>query len=233
MIPKKIHYIWLGNNEKSKLHQRVLNSWQKNAPEYEIIEWNESNIGEIHNQFLDDALKHHAYAFASDYIRLYVLEKYGGIYMDLDMILIKNPDEVLKDYDLVFSIQDENVIFQTSFIAAEAHHKFIQSCLNYYATLKFNPDRMKPNSELLTPLLLENYSFSNKDQTQVINNACAYNSEILLQPSFHSVAIHIGETSWKTATSHDKLRIMLRQHLTNQFEAGIFKAVQDVARKII
>lgn len=233
MIPKKIHYVWLGNKEKSKLHKKVLNSWKKWAPEHQIIEWNESNIKEINNEFLNDALKNKAYAFASDYVRLYVLEKYGGIYMDLDMILVKNPEKVLKNYDLVFSIQDKNVIFQTSFIAAKAHQKFIQICLKYYDTLVFNSKNMKPNSELLTPLLLESYSFKNEDQTQVINNVCAYNSEVLLQPSFHSIAIHVGETSWKELTSHDRLRIRLREKITNQFEAGIFKYIQNIARKIL
>lgn len=233
MIPKIIHYVWLGKSEKGKLHQRVLNSWRKKAPEYKIVEWNEDNISQMNNQFLNEALQNNAYAFASDYIRLYALENYGGIYMDLDMLLLKDPTEILDDFDLVFSIQDKNVIFQTSFIAANPHNSFIRQCLDFYDTLRFDPSELKPNSELLTPLLLQNYPFQKKDETQIVNGACAYNSEVLLQPSFNSVAVHIGETSWKENTSHDKLRIMLRQHITNQFEAGTFKFVQNIARKIL
>lgn len=233
MIPKIIHYVWLGEKKQSKLHKKVLKSWAKRAPEFEIIKWDEESIQKLHNSFLDEALKNKAYAFASDYIRLYALEKYGGIYMDLDMILVKNPLEALKNFDLVFSIQDSRVIFQTSFIAANPHNPFIADCLNFYKDYKFESENMIPNSELLTPILLRNYPFMREDKTQVINNVCAYNSEILLQPSFNSIAIHIGETSWKNATKHDKIRIMLRQNLTNQFEAGVFKFFQDIGRKLI
>ena len=233
LIPKVIHYVWLGKKEKNKVHEKVLKSWKKRAPEYEIVEWNENNIPHIDNKFFNDALRNEKYAFASDFIRMYVLEKYGGVYMDLDMLLLKDPTEVLDGLDLAFSIQDKNVIFQTSFIAANPHNSFIKQCLELYDTLKFDSSELKANSELLTPLLLRNYPFQKKDETQIINGACAYNSEILLQPSFNSVAVHIGETSWKENTSHDKLRIMLRQYITNQFEAGIFKFVQDIARKIL
>lgn len=233
MIPKVIHYVWLGNKEKGKLHQRVLNSWKKKAPEYEIIEWNESNIPHIDNKFFNDALRNEKYAFASDFIRMYVLEKYGGIYMDLDTLLVKNPTKILNGYDLVFSIQDEKVLLSLGFLAAVPHNEFIKECLSFYDNLKFDNANLKANTELLSPILKQYYPFKSKDQTQVINNVCAYNSEILLQPSFNSVAVHIGETSWKENTSHDKLRIMLRQHITNQFEAGIFKFVQNIARKIL
>lgn len=44
MIPKKIHYIWLGGRPKSKLTEVCINTWKRNLPEYEIIEWNEDNI---------------------------------------------------------------------------------------------------------------------------------------------------------------------------------------------
>lgn len=233
MIPKIIHYIWLGDNKKSKMHEKVLRTWKKRAKDYQIVEWNNDNTKEITNTFFKDAMQNHNYAFASDYLRLYILKKYGGIYMDLDMILVDNPDKILKNYDLVFSIQDKNVIFQTSFIAATKNNDFISECLKIYDNLKFNKKGMIPNSELLTPVLLKNYKFKHEDKTQVIDGVCAYNSEILLQPSFKSVAIHIGEKTWKENDYRDKLRIFLRQRLNNKFEAGIFKYIQDIGRRII
>ena len=44
MIPKKIHYIWLGNNKKDRVSKICINSWKANLKGYEIIEWNESNL---------------------------------------------------------------------------------------------------------------------------------------------------------------------------------------------
>ncbi|MDE5974042.1 MAG: glycosyl transferase, partial [Eubacterium sp.] len=44
MIPKKIHYCWFGGNPKPDSVQKCINSWKRFCPDYEIIEWNESNF---------------------------------------------------------------------------------------------------------------------------------------------------------------------------------------------
>ena len=43
MIPKIIHYCWFGGNPKSEKIQQCIESWKKYCPDFEIIEWNESN----------------------------------------------------------------------------------------------------------------------------------------------------------------------------------------------
>lgn len=43
MIPKVINYCWFGGNPKPELIEKCIASWRKNCPDYEIIEWNESN----------------------------------------------------------------------------------------------------------------------------------------------------------------------------------------------
>ena len=42
-IPKKIHYCWFGRGQKPELATKCIESWKKNLPDYEIIEWNEDN----------------------------------------------------------------------------------------------------------------------------------------------------------------------------------------------
>ena len=44
MIDKVIHYCWFGGNQKSDLINRCIESWKKYCPDYQIIEWNESNF---------------------------------------------------------------------------------------------------------------------------------------------------------------------------------------------
>lgn len=134
MIPKKIHYIWFGG-EKNQIAKKSIATWHKRAPEYQIIEWNENNLPNYQNKFYQDALKHHDYAFASDYARLRILKQYGGVYMDTDMYLLRNPSNILKNKELAFSIQDPNVIFSTCFIAAEPRQPFIKKALGLYNNL--------------------------------------------------------------------------------------------------
>lgn len=73
-----------------------INSWKKYCPDYEIKEWNESNFDVNYNNFTREAYKAKKYAFVSDVARHLVLVKYGGIYFDTDVELIKSPDELLK-----------------------------------------------------------------------------------------------------------------------------------------
>ena len=47
MIPKIIHYVWLGGGAKTPSVKRCIASWHKVMPDYEIKEWNESNFDSI------------------------------------------------------------------------------------------------------------------------------------------------------------------------------------------
>ena len=83
-IPKIIHYCQFGNSPKTKLVKKCIASWQKYLPEYEIREWNNADILNCNNQYVQEAYKAKKWAFISDYFRLYALYNYGGIYFDTD-----------------------------------------------------------------------------------------------------------------------------------------------------
>ena len=82
MIPKKIHYIWLGGNLKPALTRLCMNSWNRVLDNYQIIEWNESNLNlEVlckEHRFLRECVRLKLWAFASDWLRLYVLYREGS-----------------------------------------------------------------------------------------------------------------------------------------------------------
>ena len=79
-IPKKIHYCWFGGNPLPKLAIKCINSWKKYCPDYEIIEWNESNFDINQNEYCKEAYAAKKWAFVTDYARLAILHKYGGVY---------------------------------------------------------------------------------------------------------------------------------------------------------
>lgn len=177
-------------------------------------------------------MKNNDYAFASDYARLKVLEQFGGIYMDTDTYLLKNPSQILKNKDLVFSIQDPDII-SAGFIAAKPNQGFIKSAILLYEKIRYRKNINKPNTEILSPLLFQMYHFKHLDKTQSVGKITAYNSNVLLQPSFKTVALHIGEKVWAPHTKHDQLRILMRQHIKNQIEAGSFRIINDVFRRLL
>ena len=97
MIPKKIHYCWFGKGEKPKLAKKCIASWKKYCHDYEIIEWNEDNFDINTNEYTKWCYENKKYAFLSDYVRLLVVYRHGGIYFDTDVELIRNPDFLLEN----------------------------------------------------------------------------------------------------------------------------------------
>lgn len=89
-IPKIIHYFWTGGEIKPESVQKCIESWKKNCPDFEIREWNEDNYDVHSHPYMDEAYNKKKWAFVTDYARLDVLVRFGGIYLDTDV-------EVLKD----------------------------------------------------------------------------------------------------------------------------------------
>ena len=95
MIPKVIHYCWFGGNPLPASAKKCITSWRKYLPDYEIKEWNESNFDVNIIPYTAEAYKAKKYAFVSDYARFWILYKYGGLYFDTDVEVIKNMDDII------------------------------------------------------------------------------------------------------------------------------------------
>lgn len=95
VIEKKIHCFWFSGETKPKEYQECLDSWKRVCPEYEIIEWNTENYDVTKHPYMYAAYKKRKWAFVSDYARLDTIYQYGGIYLDLDVELIRSLDDLL------------------------------------------------------------------------------------------------------------------------------------------
>ena len=95
MIPKTIHYCWFGRKPLTPLAQKCIASWRKYLPDYEIREWNEDNFDVNTLPYTADAYNAGKYAFVSDYARFWVLYRFGGVYFDTDVEVIRPMDDVL------------------------------------------------------------------------------------------------------------------------------------------
>jgi hypothetical protein len=85
-------------------------------PEYEYILWDRKKAETLPAPFYHEALAAKGWEYAADYIRLYALYTEGGIYLDTDVIVQKNFDDLLK-YDFFAthewwepSIQENNTL---------------------------------------------------------------------------------------------------------------------------
>lgn len=94
-IPKVIHYCWFGGKPLSEIAQRCIASWKRFCPDYKIVEWNEDNYNLDTNTYISEAYKAKKWAFVSDYARFDILYRFGGIYFDTDVELIKPIDDII------------------------------------------------------------------------------------------------------------------------------------------
>jgi mannosyltransferase OCH1-like enzyme len=135
MIPKIIHYCWFGKQRKSALILSCIQSWKIFLSDYEIIEWHEGNTDLTHH-FVSEAYKLKKWAFVSDFIRLDVLHRFGGIYLDTDMMLLKSLNELLIN-KCFFGSEEYNLI-SAGIIGCEKNDTFIKLCLENYSEIKLN-----------------------------------------------------------------------------------------------
>lgn len=94
IIPKKIHYIWLGRKEIPYNLRKCIETWEEKCPEYEIVRWDEDNYDFSKHPYMKQAYECGAYGFVPDYARLDILYNEGGFYFDTDVVMKKNLDEL-------------------------------------------------------------------------------------------------------------------------------------------
>ena len=131
MIPKKIHYFWFGGNEKPKSVVKCIDSWKKYCPDYEIIEWNETNFDVHCMPFVEQAYNAKKYAFVSDVARLIVVYEQGGIYMDTDVELLKPLDDLLKN-KAYMSFENNEYVNSGQGFGSQAGVRFFKEHIDEY-----------------------------------------------------------------------------------------------------
>lgn len=136
MIPKIIHYCWFGKNPYPEIMKKCLSSWKKYCPEYEIKEWNESNFNINCNDYVREAYNAQKWAFVTDYARLDIIYNYGGIYLDIDVELIRSLDELL-DNKCFLGLETTGKINTGLGFGAEAKNPIIMKLLNEYHNKHF------------------------------------------------------------------------------------------------
>ena len=95
MIPHTIHYCWFGKGEMPQLANDCIASWHKYMPDWEFHLWNEDNFDVNTIPYTAEAYAAGKYAFVTDYVRLFALYTFGGVYMDTDVEILKPLDDLL------------------------------------------------------------------------------------------------------------------------------------------
>lgn len=200
MIPKIIHYCWFGGNPLPELAQKCIESWKKFCPDYEIIEWNESNFDIAANTYAKEAYEAKKWAFVSDVARLHALVTVGGIYMDTDVEVLKPLDEFLSLE--AFSGFESETAIPTGIMAAEKGQPLFAELLHDYDNARFLREDGTPdcttNVVRITELCLK-YGLELNNQKQTVHGFTLFPYDYFCPKDFATKELRITEN---TATIH-------------------------------
>ena len=153
MIPKIIHLCWLSGDPYPPKIQKCLESWKKFLPEYEVMLWDGNRFDLNSSSWVAQAFAAKKYAFAADYIRMYALYHYGGIYLDSDVEVLKSFDELLT---LPYFVGAENAgTIEAAIIGAESGCDWVKACLDYYENRDFIQENGQMDIRMLPEIMNE------------------------------------------------------------------------------
>lgn len=227
MIPKIIHCCWFGGNPKPEMIQKCINSWHKFCPDYQIIEWNESNFDVSINLYVKEAYENKKWAFVSDYVRLFALYNYGGVYLDTDCEVLKELDVFLNHNGVVGGYEEE-VYISTATMFSEKGNKWIKSLLDYYDNKHFVLENgkydMTTNTTILTILSIRRFGFNIGDSNIEYGNVKLYpttffapltkkkrnalknqENHFIIDPN-NTYCIHHGTATWYKKTFRKRIK---------------------------
>ena len=134
MIPKKIHYCWFGGAPLPAQAEKCIASWRKFCPDFELIRWDESNFDLNENSYVRYCYDNKKWAFLTDYIRLAVVLRHGGVYFDTDVELLKPLDPLL-GYGAFYSFENADMVNTGQGFGAEAGHPTVAAMAAEYEKL--------------------------------------------------------------------------------------------------
>lgn len=199
MIPRIIHYVWVGRKPKPFAIRRCISSWRRHLSNYEIVEWNESNCDLSANRYLREAYDCKKWAFVSDFLRLQVVHRMGGIYLDSDCYVRGSLDPFLR-HSFFSGFESEALPFTAAF-GATPNHPLVGRLLREYEDRAFcQPDGtwdQTTNTSTVSSILHSEYGCRLDGTYQELESgAVIYPEDVLCRMSNRSVVVHLMNYSW-------------------------------------
>lgn len=239
MIPKIIHFCWLSEDVYPAQIQECMESWKRLMPDYEIMKWDLKRFDIESVPYVKEAYKAKKYAFCADYIRIYALYHYGGIYLDSDVMVYQSFDPFLNlcgftsvefhDYLLYAHVSNKRerlVGIEAAVLGAAKHSEWLKDVLQYYEGKHFSQKpkdiHMNLMPRVIARVLHQKYDFQYMPVYQRLSNGLEiYPAEVFSSHGAEGTPIkystHLGANSWKMPKGYrDLIRDFLEQiHLLN------------------
>lgn len=215
-IPPIIHYCWFGRGQVPETDKRYIAGWREKCPEYKMVCWNEDNFDINKNVYVKWAYKNKKWAFVSDYVRLYALYVYGGIYLDTDVELLKNLDELRYQYAYM-GMEASGCVNSGVGMGTEADNPIIGEMLELYDNISEKQIQewktLKANVAWEREVL-KRHGFRANNHYQIIENIAIFPSEYFspvlvgkeeISVTKNTFSIHHYHYSWLSDKERTKI----------------------------
>ena len=138
-IPKIIHQIWVGPNPLPEKSINFIKRIKELHPTFEYRLWTDKDLTSHNFINIDYINKTQSYAQKADIMRLEILYNYGGIYLDIDMEVLKNLESLLT-HNLVVCNEDKNIdkYMTNAFIASIPYNINLKRCIKNIQYINFS-----------------------------------------------------------------------------------------------
>jgi mannosyltransferase OCH1-like enzyme len=225
-IPRTLHFCWFGKGEKSETIKKCMESWKKFCPDYKIMEWNEETF-DINKApvYVQEAYGSRKWAFISDYVRLWALDKFGGVYVDADIEIVKPIERFLlhEGFSGFTEVKEKDFEIPAAMMGAKKGNEYVKFLLSYYSDRHFlkdgKPDLTQANIYIITSMTLSKYpSFKLDNSLQEIPEFVYYPYEFFTPKFNHhhhvpiitnnTYCIHYHNESWMSPSEKKRIKVI-------------------------
>lgn len=218
---KTIHYCWFGKNPLPEKAIKCINSWKKYCPGYEIVEWNETNFDVNTCSYIKEAYDAKRWAFVSDYARFWILYKYGGLYFDTDVELIKPIDDLISVGPFMGAEPYDKGTCRIAAglgLYAEPGDKIYQEVIEHYQGLHFRIAEGIYNDETIVTYITniaKKHGYKGDGSLEKIGDITIYPPDFFCPMDMNTGELTITENTrsihWYTASWKDNVEIAIHE----------------------
>jgi mannosyltransferase OCH1-like enzyme len=220
LIPRVFHQIWLGPDPLPPEFSRYRETWKEHHPGWEHRLWTEESLPrELRRPEARDRLRHPAER--SDILRLELLWRHGGVYLDVDLECLRPIEPLLGGLDFFCAYLKADQV-NNAILGAVAGHPILDRAL----------DEVRPR---------EYYGFDKAAAGPVFVNEllAAYPDVALFEPELFypntpqqretAYAVHHQARSWKDAEGF-RIAALLAEERLEQAQQQIARLERDLER---
>jgi mannosyltransferase OCH1-like enzyme len=138
MIPRVVHRLWLGDPEP-EWQRPFADTWRR--PGWELVEWDELAVEKLRplaNEHIyaraERLCPDHVGQLRADILRLEILERFGGVWVDADLECLRPLDELLEGTSAFLAWEVQDRWLNTALMGAMREHPFIRRLIRSLPT---------------------------------------------------------------------------------------------------